>query len=281
MTKIFSIVNLLRPYNVVSPILAFMIGYFFIATSDITQDFNLGLLVIIITHSLATVQNDLADLRFDRINPVNRPLAEGKISIAETKNIFYLCLCVSLIIGGLGWPTHMIAVLIMLFIAWAYNLKSKRLSHKPILSIATMAMAYFPIPALYGYYLFNHTISLNFLAVCIAYFILRFSISMLKDLKDEKADLKAGRNTFLIKYGANRTIWLSFVLSSISFVLILYLIAPRNYWVLGSLVLLALYSIFERLRLMNNANTRFLFNKIFFGQNRFDLILLAWLILAK
>ncbi len=276
------LVDLTRPYNSLTPFLAFNIGYFFLGPGTTGWNYFIGVICVLLVHSFATVQNDIEDLEIDKVNAPNKGLSSGKITLEDANRFKNGLLVPALILGLTNFPAHLFFVLAMIFLSWAYNMKPLVFSRKPIISIIILAVMYSTLPLTYGYSLTGTGISPFFILMAAAWFLLRFSISMLKDLKDEAGDKLFGKITFSLKFGKAAAIMASIALAIISYSAIIglsYFHKPN--WLLVAAALIALYEIYLRYKLLRTRNpddTRISFNKIFFGQNYFDLLYLLWLL---
>lgn len=275
-------IDLIRPYNATTIVLAFCIGYFFKNNSIDTATLILGIAVIILTHSIATIQNDINDIEIDKVNSPEKALASGKISINKAKKFSNILLLFVLAISFWGNIIHIIFISIILLISWLYNSSPFFISRKTYSPLIILALMYSVIPMLYGYILKNGMINSNIIYITIAWFFLRISISILKDFKDEKGDSMFNKNTFYLTHGKKITIFVSLFFSIISYLYIFYLLRfIKPIWVILIMIILFVRGIYLKYKLfkLNDIKLINAFHQIFFGQNQFDLILLIWLLI--
>jgi len=275
-------VELVRPYNAMTIVVAFCIGYFFTNVHVSFYNFILGILSILLAHSIATIQNDINDYEIDKINSPDKPLTGGKISIKEAKTFSWILLSILGFIAVVGFPKHFFFIFIILLICWLYNNPPFLLSRKTFWPLIILASMYSVVPMLYGYFLKNSIITSGFLCIVMVWFLLRISISILKDFKDEKGDLIFKKKTFYLTYGKNLTIRTSLYFSVVSFILIFYFLDYiRPIWVWFIMMLPAVRSIYLRWKLFKAEDVKLthFFHQIFFGQNQFDIIFLLWLLM--
>jgi len=283
--KIQSFVELTRPYNATAVLLTFFIGYFFFYPFQITFSFIVGAVVLLLLHSVATVQNDIEDFEIDKLNDSLKPLQSRRITLEEAKKLQYGLIICATIIALFSSPIHLIFVLLMLSLAWAYNKPPLLLSRKPVSSLVILGLAYGIIPLLYGYIVSGRTFQPSFALALALWFLLRYSISIMKDYKDAKGDKVFNKRTFYLTFGRTTTIWLGLLLSIFSYIGILTLsfnIRPLNWFFLIPIAI-AFWNILTRIKLFSTHSEKEankIFHKAFFGQNQFEAVYLVWLILS-
>lgn len=285
-SKISSLVELTRPYNATTLLLAFSIGYFFLSNHRIGVDFLLGSILILLVHSVATIQNDIEDFEIDKINAPLKPLQNNRITLNEAKKLQYILATCAIGLSLILLPTHFIFVVSMLLVSWVYNKQPFLLSRQPVSSLIILGLAYSLVPMLYGFILSENKIERPFILTITLWFFLRISISIMKDFKDAKGDRLFNKKTFYLTFGKSATYWLSIILSSISYLGLLFLspyIRKFN-WFLFILIFIAANNVFQRLKLLssnNEGDANTIFKKVFFGQNQFEVLYLIWLIVSS
>ena len=175
----------------------------------------------------------------------------------------------------------------MLLIVWIYNSKPFLLSRKPFASLIILALSYSTIPLLYGYYL-NLGLKINnyFIYLIIFWFLIRISVSILKDYKDEVGDKIYSKKTFYLVFGNKRTALVSvlfFCLGSLGIIYMLFMIRGISFLFILPIIFF-FKNLYLRLQLFKTSEVKkltYIFHKIFFGQNQFDLMLLLCLIFLK
>jgi len=284
--KVQSFVEAIRPYNMMSGVLLFNIG-FFLATYKINMDYFVGIAVIILAFAYATLQNDIEDVAIDRINAPNSVIASGKLNFEEVLNFNTVLLVGLLVLSLYDFPRHVIPVLLTIIIVWSYNKPPLLLSRKPIGSIVILALMYSTIPLYYGYYSGWGQIANYYLFYLIlAWFFVRISISILKDYKDARGDKIYNKKTFYLTFGDHATALVSMICGLIGYlgILVSAFLITKSFWPLILLAPLILWTLYLRFTLFSTKDVKILsrtFHKIFFGQNPLDLLFLLCLILLK
>jgi len=284
--KVQSFVEAIRPYNMMSGVLLFNIG-FFLATYKINMNYFVGMSVIILAFAYATLQNDVEDVAIDRINAPNSVIASGKLNFEEVLNFNTVLLAGLLVLSLYDFPRHVIPVLLTIIIVWSYNKPPLLLSRKPIGSIVILALMYSTIPLYYGYYSGWGQIANYYLFYLIlAWFFVRISISILKDYKDARGDKIYNKKTFYLTFGDHATALVSMICGLIGYlgILVSAFLITKSFWPLILLAPLILWTLYLRFTLFSTKDVKILsrtFHKIFFGQNPLDLLFLLCLILLK
>lgn len=242
--------------------------------------------MLLLLHSVATVQNDIEDFEVDKINDPSKPLQSGRITLKEARILQYGLVIASLIFSLLNLPIHIFFVLLMLLLAWVYNKPPFSLSRKPISSLAILGIAYGVATLLYGYTLSGKSFRWQFVLALLLWFFLRFSISIMKDYKDTKGDRMFNKNTFYLAFGGKITSRLSLGISVLSYCGILFLslyIRTVNLFFL-ILIIVVIRNILIRIKLLTihkDEEANKIFHKVFFGQNQFEALYLLWLIFSS
>lgn len=278
-------VELLRPYNIPILLSSFLIGYFFLDNLNLHIDLFLGMLIIILANSFATVQNDIQDFEIDSINSPKSPLQQKIISLSEAKRLQIL-LGLFLILVGLVKPVpHILFGILALIISWLYNKPPFQLSRKPVWSIVILGVTSTILPMTYGFSLNNETITSIFLIALLLWFFIRISISVLKDYKDVSGDKKLGKKTFYLVFGDKVTSLVSIICSFLAYIGIFWIsliIRPLN-WILLLPLILVIYTSLTRIKLLsakNEAEANKIFFKVFSGENQLEALYLLWLIIS-
>ena len=265
-----------------TPVLAFCIGYFFHEGQGASWvDFSVGVISVFLIHSFATVRNDINDYEIDRMNSPRKPLSSGQIDFRTARNfsliLFFILLCIAI----LAFPIGSTFIILMVVLAALYNERPLFLSRKPFGSLIILALMYSSLPFLYGYCLTHSQLTLAVIITVVAWFILRLSISVLKDFKDAKGDALFNKKTFYLSFGKKATIIFSLIAGVIGIFGILYAATTIELsWWLVIALFLGIYNIWLRWRLFeaDDKKLKSLFHAIFFGQNQFDLTYLLWIL---
>jgi len=290
-STIQSYVELTRPKNVSGSVITYFIGYF-LAASNIHLDFLIGLFILLLLHSFATVQNDVEDFEIDKANQRISALQNHSLSFDQAKSLIQI-----LAIFALGFALlsphkklHVTAVAGLLAISWFYNLNPVRASKKPIMSIALMGTCYGALPFIYGYFVAGRKVTVYFLGLVFFFTLARVSTSIMKDYKDAAGDKIFKKDTFYLHYGNKVTAWTSVIASIIAYLGILaVLVKLKSGGVVLSVVLmlaglLALRSIYLRLGLLKTSIEKKLnsiFHKTIYAHIQFEVAILLCLILSS
>lgn len=284
--KIKRLVELCRPYNTLSGVLLFTIGFYLERGHVLNSDYYLGALVIILGFTFATVQNDIEDRQIDVVNSPEKPLVSGDITIEEARTLMYVTALLLLCLSLYHVPLHVLPVLSLFFFIWVYNKPPFQLSHHPLGSILLLAFLYSAFPLVYSNILVGGKISEKLLVPIGLWILVRVSVAILKDFKDLAGDRAFNKRTFYLTFGYLKTVWISLICFTIGGVGILLLLGNlRDWgWLLIVPALLFLRNWFLRIKMLKIQNPKKLadlFSKIFLGQNQFDLAFLLCLLLLK
>lgn len=292
-TSVQHYLELSRPFNAVAALLSCAVGFVFYNPSSNWFIVGFGLLVVLILHSVFTVQNDVYDLEIDIANKRKNAFTEQKISKASLER-FILCG----IVAALGVSIYQQQKLSFLafiglysLVAWSYNAPPFSLSRRPVWSIIILVLFYALLPLVFGLKLSGNGFSGMFYLLCLAMSLQRFSISMLKDYKDVFGDKKFGKNTFLLVYGHRMTaiISLSFCMAGyVGVFFVLSTMVPAEgsislYAALSALALLAILNTRRRLGLVRTTDNKALatiFRQSFVAENQFNLLLILCLAIS-
>jgi len=214
----------------------------------------LTILMFVLVHSVVTIWNDIADEAGDRFNDITR-LSAIKKAGAYRGLVFWVWSSLAAIVA-ISWflpGGTKLLLLASLVLGWLYNVRPVQASHRPLLSIVVLALAYGAVPFALG-------ISLGHLGVAAAcllasWTIGRGSLSLLKDYKDAKGDVQAKKRTFLLVYGGTLTARWSFGLAVGSYAvstLVVAFNAPSPLQA-APLCLAAVWLLYERFRLFKES----------------------------
>jgi geranylgeranylglycerol-phosphate geranylgeranyltransferase len=186
MTKIISLIKIIRPANAVMAAGAAMLGYWISGVSLQLLSLFLLITATITAIGFGNVINDILDIKTDRISHPDRPLPKGELSVRAAIIYAILLCCISLFCAWLVSTDHLIATIvpITLLIIYSFFLKGTPLSGNVLVAIL---VAY---PLLYGGIGgidFKHLIIPAFLA-----FLLNIAREIIKDIHDKDGDSAAG-----------------------------------------------------------------------------------------
>ncbi|MFO0881917.1 MAG: UbiA family prenyltransferase [Candidatus Saccharimonadales bacterium] len=280
-------VLLVRPYNVLPPMLAMLIACIYAGGAPVHLCVA-GVLLIVFLHSEATIRNDLKDKDVDTANKRQGILfANNEKHTNYTHWVMYASIILSLLlVVYLQNIAIGLLVILSLLLSWAYNTKPLQLSRRPLLSIGILGIMYGALPVVLGYLLSVKTISVaQMLVLALVWFLLRVSISLLKDFKDEAGDRKYHKQTFLIVYGPKAVALSSIVSALMAYVLLAIKLADTSqtsFQTYITLLVVCLMSLNMALRVelwRNKLRRTALARNIFQIQNYIDIGILAWLII--
>ena len=164
----------------------------------------LDIACICIGNSISALWNDKSDQESDAINKRTHAWDETWGG-GGTKLLWILTLL--LIVLALTSASRALFIAIMVPLGLFYN--TLKWSHKTYASLVLYALYYRAIPLVFGMG-FIH-ISASLLFVVIAFFLLRVSSGLYKDLPDMKGDSFVGKRTFILVHGIVNTSLVSFV----------------------------------------------------------------------
>jgi 4-hydroxybenzoate polyprenyltransferase len=289
--KINGLVQLTRPENASGSALTYLIGYFF-AASGIKAELFIGLFILLLLHSFATVQNDIEDFEIDRANKRTGILQDNSITLNQARLFCKLLVAAAVVLAVFSDQKRLnfIVIVGLSIVAGFYNLNPVRASKRPVTSIAFMGLCYGALPLIYGYLVGGGKFSAKFILLGCLFFIARASTSILKDYKDAKGDKAYNKKTFYLRYGAKTTARVSILGASVAYIglVAMMLVSETSSWLfylaLVLAVLLAILSIVLRVRLAKNNNEKSLnklFTRIFYRHNQFEGALVLCLILSS
>lgn len=259
-TQLRNILVLCRPKNAISPAIALIIGNTaVIGGSKLSIEIFISVICVILLNFFATLQNDVIDQQIDKASKRNTALTRGEISVNQTMAIAYSFFVIAVAIPML-LGLRQVTIFSIIYAAWiyGYNMLPLQFSRHPISSIVTLSLLLSSLPLMFGYFLASNHLDHTLVFLGIGGFLSRFSISILKDYKDFRADTAYQKITFLVAFGANRVRRISLYFSIFSYIIwIILIIQIRGYKLpvlLGCLLLaiLSTYSISQRIILSNS-----------------------------
>lgn len=283
-------IRLSRPFNLPAMLLPFLIGYFYFSNSaDLVL--WIGILIIVFLHSSLTIENDIQDIKIDKMNKRKSVITDDELSTKSARIIVLLLILLALVAIVIE-PSLKLFVLwsSILFLGWVYNNKPLQLSRKPIPSIVVLALFYSFIPLVIGFKFNESEVSIGFLLFAVFLSLQRFSISMLKDYKDISGDTKYNKRTFLSKYGYETVANISVLFGLVSYIAIITILyfklspSVTSLLCISLLLLIATVNIRNRLGLLRTKDSKVLgkiFVMSFLGENNFNGVLLLCLIFSQ
>ena len=223
-----ALLKMTRPKNIVIAVITLIVGYALLKNYPSIWSLVLQSLGFAFAIGFANIQNDILDLKSDKMNRPERPLVTGKVSVKAARRAWIIMFVLMLLCGGgdsliqtfsdnglffwkrssaicyLSFPLWFFLILGLLLIA--YN---RWLKHIPLLKNMTVAFLC-TTPLLFAvqhFFQFNtsciHTEFLWGIIPAIPFaFLLTTAREIYKDLEDETGDLKAGIMTFPLIAGS-------------------------------------------------------------------------------
>ena len=223
-----ALLKMTRPKNIVIAVITLIVGYALLKNYPSIWSLVLQSLGFAFAIGFANIQNDILDLKSDKMNRPERPLVTGKVSVKAARRAWIIMFVLMLLCGGgdsliqtfsdnglffwkrssaicyLSFPLWFFLILGLLLIA--YN---RWLKHIPLLKNMTVAFLC-TTPLLFAvqhFFQFNtsciHTEFLWAIIPAIPFaFLLTTAREIYKDLEDETGDLKAGIMTFPLIAGS-------------------------------------------------------------------------------
>lgn len=212
--KIFSLLSVVRGYNILILIFAQYLASIFIFSPDKSARhvvFDLHLLYIVIASVCVVASgyiiNNFYDVKVDRIN---RPLKAGLDSYVKQETKLSLYFVLNLIGFIFGWLVSWRAALffaIYIFGIWFYSHKLKKYPFTGLISATVLTIL--PFFVIFVYYK-------NFSKIIFVHAIFLFLVIMvrelIKDLENLKGAIANNYKTFTVAYGEEKTKKLCFVL---------------------------------------------------------------------
>ncbi|MBI1857031.1 UbiA prenyltransferase family protein [Candidatus Saccharibacteria bacterium] len=277
-------IDLARPYNAPAALLPFFISYFFYDPVVNWQDIIVGFLLIVILHSVFTIQNDILDLEIDKSNHRSTPLTNGLVSSQSLRQTMINLYIVSVFIASFGSNKELNIGFVLLYsaLAWAYNSPPIQASRRPILSITLLGFLYSALLLAFGFLLSGRGINV---LILVLFMLARMSISILKDFKDAPGDKKNNKRTFYLVYGQTATKTFSLLMAAICYPLIIWLIVSHlelGGLAISALVFIGFVNIYNRLLLLktdSESQLAKIFRKSFWLENYYETMVLVCLVI--
>lgn len=224
--KIFSLLSVVRGYNILILILAQYLASVFIFSPEKSAKhvvFDLHLLYIVIASVCVVASgyiiNNFYDVKVDRIN---RPLKTGIENYVrqETKlSLYFLLNFIGFTFGSLvSWKAALFFS-VYIFGIWFYSHKLKKHPFTGLISATVLTIL--PFFAIFVYFK-------NFSKIIFVHAIFLFLVIMvrelIKDLENIKGALANNYKTFTVAYGENKTKKLSTLLLILTFCPVIFLL---------------------------------------------------------
>jgi 4-hydroxybenzoate polyprenyltransferase len=289
--RAYEVVDLLRPFNALGVMLSCAIGYFVVPGSRMTGAFLLGLVVLALLHSAATLENDIQDMAIDGLNGRRGTLLEGRLSVDFARLLAYGLAAEAVILAARLGHVSLWFCGAFLVLTWTYNDPPFFLSRSPVASLVVLGLVYAALPLGYGYVLAGGRPGLSIGLLAGSWWLQRSSLSVLKDFKDAEGDRRSGKRTYFLTYGRQQAVFLSLAGGVIGYVGVLVALVwlgwatPAISFACGLLVLLlGARDLALRLKLWREHDLRRLtriFDKALVAHNQFAAVLIVCLVFPR
>lgn len=188
-------------------------------------DFALFIASIGLWYIAGTALNDYADYEIDKINlptDTQRPAVQGIISRNTLRTIATISSVLGLmLVAGIGnWYVFGL-YLTMILLNAAYSIRPIQISRRGLFAQLLLPLGYIALPVLGGYLISQYSLNQTILLFGLGMYIHFIARLLLKDHRDIKGDLKAGKITAVIKYGHLRVTYLATTLYIVSMLMII------------------------------------------------------------
>lgn len=215
MQTFVNIVDMMRVPSAVLPCLGLLVGVLVSKGTLITYETIAGCIVVICLNSVAMLLNDFFDRVIDMEN--GRPRMQQMFLQGQRGHV--VVSMVTLTIGAFGLAATIspafVAVCVVAGVGiWLYDAPPLYGSRRPVFSIILLSLVASALPFVLGTLLGQWHPALVSWAVM--WWMMRASLSLLKDYKDAHGDAKHHKKTFLLVYGATTVARVSLVLFATS-----------------------------------------------------------------
>lgn len=199
-TKIHFLAQSLRSSSVVLPWFIYCMVLLSHGTIQLGA-YLIGLLLMIISYGIVTVQNDLSDLKIDIANQrKDIPLAQGVISKLNLQQLLFGLICLGFITALFINKDALLWLGIYTFLGWLYS-GPVRLKNHGLSAVTILGLCYGVLPWVLGYIAVGQLPTLWVIVMMFGAFLFSAGIISLKDFKDLKGDTLFGKKTLLVTWG--------------------------------------------------------------------------------
>ncbi len=194
--KILLIIKIVRPLNVLIVFLTVLVaGFICSENNEIILDTVLTGISASFIAAAGYVINDYFDIKIDKVNRPERPLASGKISIKSAIIFYYITSLIGLSLALKINKTVFFIAVVTVILLFTYSFKFKSITLLGNLSVAVITGLTF----IYG----GASVSNISFAIIPALFalLINFIREIVKDMEDVEGDIKNGIKTFPYRFG--------------------------------------------------------------------------------
>jgi 4-hydroxybenzoate polyprenyltransferase len=231
-TKVRGYIELLRPFTLLAPII--VSSSVMIASLVYGEQTNLPLFTIIITiipaslcfallNGASNALNQATDYKEDKLSKPYRPIPKGILTQKEVKNISFLIYIIAMIVSLTINITFSLLVLLIAFFSITYSLPP-RMKKYLLINQLWVAIPRGFLGILASWSVFSSPFQNLPLSIGCISAIFLFGGTATKDLLDAEADKKTGTKTLVNVFGLRKTSFISLLIMSSAFILIIPLI---------------------------------------------------------
>lgn len=178
-----------------------------------SRNYLWGVLILGLSHIVATSMNDIADKDIDAINlqRSTRPLVTGQ---ASQRDLYVLALMVAVLVAlcALAINTTALAIVVLsLSINFFYSMPPIHLSHRAYAAPVALSILYVVLPYWLGVVSSSAALSRYDALFLLGLSMLFCGRILLKDFRDRIGDAAYGKRTFLVRHGKKATCIASFL----------------------------------------------------------------------
>jgi len=266
MKKIRGILELLRPFTLLAPIIVSIsvmfaslvysgkndISYYSIIFTVVPAGICFALL-----NGASNALNQSTDFIEDRISKPYRPLPKGKVTLKEARILSFLLYITAILLSLMINVTFSLFILLISFFSITYSLPP-RMKKFLIINQIWVAIPRGFLGILGSWSVFGDPFQKLPISIgCIAAIFL-FGGTSTKDILDAEADKKAGNKTLINVFGIRKTAYISFIFMILAFTLItpLILIGIIEFFLFPLTFLIVLSFLIFWLMIHNRKNER-------------------------
>jgi geranylgeranylglycerol-phosphate geranylgeranyltransferase len=248
------IIKIIRPLNILLSVLTLLISAFLLGELYNIEKLIIPAMVIILFASAGNIINDIFDFKTDMINRPDRVIPSGLISITQARIAVFILFGLGISLSYYLLPlARIITLFFILPLLVFYTPFFKRI---PLLGNVIVS-AILGVVFIYSEASLTGEVHILWIPALLA-FGLSLIRELVKDMADVKGDIIQKVNTFPVKYGLQRSVY---IVSLFVFVLCILSPLPYYYNIYGKYYLIILVIgvqiplIFSTIQLWKNANT--------------------------
>jgi len=167
----------------------------------------------------AFILNQLHDIETDKENKKLFLIAENIVSQSVAKKVGYALIGITLVLFLIqNLALFLIAAGVVLIGGYCYNYNPFAWKNKPIMGILTNMIVVGLLLFMFGWRL-GGAIAIDTIGYAVPYILAIGSIAILTTIPDMEGDRNTGKVTFAVRYGEKISIWVSFIMIALAFVI--------------------------------------------------------------